>query len=82
MNYFKRPLVAALAFFAGAAAGFSGERNCSGDFPDSGEKAAPEERLTDYVNPFVGTSNFGTTNPGAVCPNGMMSVTPFHVTGS
>ena len=82
MYYFKRPLVAALAFFAGAAAGFSGERNYSGDFPDSGEKAAPEERLTDYVNPFVGTSNFGTTNPGAVCPNGMMSVTPFNVTGS
>lgn len=40
------------------------------------------ERLCDYVNPFVGTSNFGTTNPGAVCPNGMMSVTPFNVTGS
>lgn len=39
------------------------------------------ERLTDYVNPFVGTSNFGATNPGAVCPNGMMSVTPFNVSG-
>ena len=23
----------------------------------------------DYVNPFIGTTNFGTTNPGAVCPN-------------
>jgi hypothetical protein len=22
----------------------------------------------DYVNPFIGTTNFGTTNPGAVCP--------------
>ena len=30
--------------------------------------AMAEERLTDYVNPFVGSSNFGTTNPGAVCP--------------
>ena len=40
------------------------------------------ERVTDNVNPFVGTSNFGTTNPGAVCPNGLMSVTPFNVSGS
>ena len=38
--------------------------------------------LTGYVRPFVGSSNFGTTNPGAVCPNGMMSVSPFNVTGS
>ncbi len=38
--------------------------------------------LTGYVQPFVGSSNFGTTNPGAVCPNGMMSVSPFNVTGS
>lgn len=38
--------------------------------------------FTDYVNPFVGTTNFGTTNPGAVRPNGMMSVTPFNVMGS
>lgn len=41
-----------------------------------------EERLTDYVNTLIGTSNFGTTNPGALCPNGMMSVTPFNVMGS
>ncbi|MCP3894378.1 MAG: glycoside hydrolase family 92 protein [Bacteroides sp.] len=37
---------------------------------------------TNYVNPFIGTTNFGTTNPGAVCPNGMMSVVPFNVMGS
>ena len=36
----------------------------------------------DEVQPFVGTTNFGTTNPGAVCPNGMMSVVPFNVMGS
>ncbi|MCC8197837.1 MAG: GH92 family glycosyl hydrolase [Tannerellaceae bacterium] len=36
----------------------------------------------DYVNPFIGTSNYGTTNPGAVCPQGLMSVTPFNVMGS
>ena len=34
---------------------------------------AAEKQPTDYVNPFIGTTNFGTTNPGAVCPNGMMS---------
>ena len=40
------------------------------------------KKVTDYVNSFIGTSNFGTTNPGAICPNGMMSVTPFNVMGS
>ena len=38
--------------------------------------------LLKYVNPFIGTTNFGTTNPGAICPNGMMSVVPFNVMGS
>lgn len=36
----------------------------------------------DWVNPFIGTTNFGTTNPGAVTPNGLMSVSPFNVMGS
>ena len=36
----------------------------------------------DYVNAFIGTTNFGTCNPGAVCPNGLMSVVPFNVMGS
>ena len=36
----------------------------------------------DYVNPFVGTTNYGTTNPGAVVPQGMMSATPFNVMGA
>ena len=36
----------------------------------------------DYVNPFIGSSNFGATNPGAVVPQGMVSVAPFNVTGS
>ncbi len=40
------------------------------------------QQPADYVNLFVGTTNFGTTNPGAVCPNGMMSVVPFNVMGS
>lgn len=44
--------------------------------------AARAQEPADRVNPFVGTTNFGTTNPGAVCPNGMMSVVPFNVMGS
>ena len=36
----------------------------------------------DWVDPFIGTTNFGTTNPGAVTPNGMMAVVPFNVMGS
>lgn len=43
---------------------------------------AQEKKVTEYVNPFIGTTNYGTTNPGALCPNGMMSVTPFNVMGS
>lgn len=34
------------------------------------------------VNPFVGTANYGACNPGALVPNGLMSVSPFNVTGS
>jgi len=37
---------------------------------------------TEWVNPFIGTSNFGACNPGAVTPNGLMSVSPFNVMGS
>lgn len=36
----------------------------------------------EHVNPFIGSSNFGTTNPGAIVPRGMVSVTPFNVSGS
>ncbi len=39
-------------------------------------------KLTDKVNPFIGTANYGTTNPGAVLPHGLMSVSPFNVSGS
>ena len=40
------------------------------------------QSVVDYVNPFIGTTNFGTCNPGAICPSGMMSVVPFNVMGS
>ncbi|MDF2178614.1 GH92 family glycosyl hydrolase [Aliiglaciecola sp. CAU 1673] len=32
-----------------------------------------------YVDPFIGTSNFGATHPGAQVPHGMVSVSPFNV---
>ena len=37
------------------------------------------QNVVDYVNPFIGTSNFGATNPGAIAPRGMVSVSPFNV---
>lgn len=63
----KRAIISCLLFFGMHAALMSAGKNLS---------------PVDYVNPFIGTTNFGTTNPGAVCPNGMMSVVPFNVMGS
>jgi predicted alpha-1,2-mannosidase len=40
------------------------------------------QKPVDYVNPFIGSTNYGTTNPGAIVPQGMASVVPFNVTGS
>ena len=40
------------------------------------------EKLTSYVDPFIGTTNFSVCNPGAVLPHGLMSVVPFNVMGS
>lgn len=34
---------------------------------------------TDFVNPFIGTTNYGATHPGAQFPHGMVSVSPFNV---
>ena len=31
-----------------------------------------------YVNPFIGTSNYGTTQPGPVLPMGMVSMSPYN----
>ncbi len=42
---------------------------------------ATAQSLTSYVNPFIGTDNYGATNPGAVMPWGMVSVSPFNVAG-
>lgn len=40
-----------------------------------------QQRPVDYVNPFIGTSNFGTTNPGPIAVRGMANVSPFNVAG-
>ena len=44
--------------------------------------SARAQTTADRVDPFIGTTNFGTTNPGAVTPHGMMAVVPFNVMGS
>lgn len=41
--------------------------------------ALKAQKPVDYVNPFIGTSNFGATYPGAVAPSGMVSVVPYNV---
>lgn len=43
---------------------------------------ADSEKLTAFVNPFIGTSNYGNTFPGAVVPWGMVSVSPHNSPGS
>lgn len=44
---------------------------------------ARDERLTDLVNPFIGTENEGNTFPGATVPFGMVQLSPDtgHKTG-
>jgi len=39
------------------------------------------QQPVDWVNPFIGSDNYGTTNPGAIVPRGMVSVVPFNVSG-
>ena len=66
-------LAAALTVPSAAAA------NASADAPGDDSKS------TDYaalVDPFVGTTNYGTTNPGALVPSGLMQTVPFNVMGS
>lgn len=33
---------------------------------------------SEFVNPFIGTSNYGVTQPGPIVPNGMVSMSPFN----
>ena len=39
------------------------------------------QQPVDYVNPMIGTSNFGATYPGPISPRGMASISPFNVAG-
>ncbi|TXB66514.1 GH92 family glycosyl hydrolase [Phaeodactylibacter luteus] len=36
------------------------------------------QKPADWVNPFIGTSNFGATHPGPQYPHGLASVAPFN----
>ena len=36
----------------------------------------------DYVDPFIGTTNYSICHPGSVRPHALMSVVPFNVMGS
>ena len=47
----------------------------------SGIKKKLSPNFLRYVNPFIGTSNYGATNPGAIAPRGMINVSPFNVSG-
>ncbi|MET8244963.1 GH92 family glycosyl hydrolase [Streptomyces sp. NPDC005202] len=52
--------------------------------PDVARAAEPRDgRLTDLVNPFIGTANEGNTFPGAAVPFGMVQLSPDtgHSTG-
>ncbi|WP_026714408.1 GH92 family glycosyl hydrolase [Flavobacterium daejeonense] len=39
------------------------------------------QQPADFVNPFIGTSNFGAAFPGPIAPRGMASISPFNVSG-
>ena len=50
--------------------------------PNTQHPTPNTQEPVDYVDPFIGTTNFSVCNPGAVLPQGMMSVVPFNVMGS
>ena len=41
-----------------------------------GLNATAQERLTQYVNPFVGTDGYGNVYPGAQIPFGGIQISP------
>ncbi len=45
-------------------------------------QSVSSQRPSDYVDPFIGTTNFSVCHPGSVMPHAMMSVVPFNVMGS
>jgi putative alpha-1,2-mannosidase len=46
--------------------------SCTG----SAIKQTQKDRLTDYVNPFIGTATHGHTYPGAAYPFGQIQLSP------
>ncbi len=40
--------------------------------------AEAQQRPAGYIDPFIGTSNYGVTQPGPVVPQGMASMSPFN----
>lgn len=47
--------------------------------PATAASKTPAAGNSRYVNPFIGTSNFGATHPGAQYPHALASVAPFNV---
>ncbi|MFW6042795.1 MAG: GH92 family glycosyl hydrolase [Marinilabiliaceae bacterium] len=43
-------------------------------------RPATAQEPASYVDPFIGTSNYGATFPGPIVPWGMVSVVPYNVT--
>lgn len=71
INRFRAPIIAGALIASGVLSGAAAKK-----------PQEPAGDPVDFVNPFIGTTNFGTTNPGAGVPNGLMRVTPFNVMGS
>ncbi len=71
ISRFRAPIIAGALIASGVLSGAAAKK-----------PHEPAGDPVDFVNPFIGTTNFGTTNPGAGVPNGLMRVTPFNVMGS
>lgn len=71
ISRFRAPIIAGALIASGVLSGVAAKK-----------PQEPAGDPVDFVNPFIGTTNFGTTNPGAGVPNGLMRVTPFNVMGS
>lgn len=71
ISRFRAPIIAGALIASGVLSGSAAKK-----------PQEPAGDPVDFVNPFIGTTNFGTTNPGAGVPNGLMRVTPFNVMGS
>ena len=67
-----RPLWGAAAALVLAATAVGATAGTASAAPD----ASPVTHPADYVNPFIGTTHYGNTYPGAVTPFGMLSWSP------